>query len=381
MTWQVPTVIDRRRELVQALQAGEALARASRRLEVSRTTAYKWLGRYTSQGEAGLRDRSRRPKTSPRQTSAEMEARVCELRGRHPYWGGRKLHYRLKDLGIEGVPSPSAITDILNRNGLLSDQRRLKRDWQRFEADEPNQMWQMDFKGDFPIGSGRCYPLTVVDDHSRFNLCLKACGGQRGETVKSQLLPVFATYGLPETILVDNGPPWGSGYSRQPHTWFTAWLIRLGIYVSHGRPFHPQTRGKDERFHRSLKLEVLRDGSWQSLEEVQASLDRWQQVYNQERPHEALAYAVPASRYQSSPRALPDRLPSIEYPASDLVRRVQRPGEISFKGRIYQVGRAFAGEPVALREAQEDGLWDLYYCQQKLRTLDLRSPHPTQEDL
>ena len=381
MTWQVRTVMDRRRELVQALGAGEPLARVSRGLGVSRTTAYKWLGRYALQGETGLRDRSRRPKTSPRQTPPGMEAQVCELRRQHPYWGGRKLHHRLKHLGVLGVPSPSAITDILNRNGLLSDQRRLKRDWQRFEAAEPNQMWQMDFKGDFPIGNGRCYPLTVVDDHSRFNLCLKACPGQRGDTVKSQLLPVFDSYGLPETILVDNGPPWGSGYSRQPHTRFTAWLMRLGIYVSHGRPYHPQTRGKDERFHRSLKLEVLRDGSWQSLEEVQESLDRWQQVYNLERPHEALAYAVPASRYRPSPRALPSRLPAIEYPASDQVRRVQRPGEISFKGRIYQIGRAFAGEPVALREAEEDGVWDIYYCKQKLSTLDLRSPLPTQEDL
>jgi transposase InsO family protein len=105
-----------------------------------------------------------------------MEERVCELRRRHPAWGGRKLHHRLKALGVEGVPSPSAITDILARNALLRADRRLKRDWQRFEAERPNEMWQMDFKGDFALPSGRCYTLTVLDDHSRFNVCLQASG-------------------------------------------------------------------------------------------------------------------------------------------------------------------------------------------------------------
>jgi transposase InsO family protein len=381
MTWQVCTVVDRRRELVEALRAGEPVARVSRRLGVSRTTAYKWGSRYKSEGEAGLVERSRRPRTSPRQTPAAIEAQVCQLRRQNPYWGGRKLHHRLRALGVQDVPSPSAITDILARNGLLDPERRLLRDWQRFEAEQPNQMWQMDFKGDFPLGQGRCYPLTVVDDHSRFNLCLKACDNQRGDTVQSHLIPVFATYGLPETILVDNGPPWGSAYSRQPHTHHSAWLMRLGIYVSHGRPFHPQTRGKDERFHRSLKLEVLRDGAWQSLEQLQQDLDRWQQVYNQERPHQALAYAVPASRYTSSPRPLPSQLSAIEYPASDQVRRVQDHGEISFQGRIFKVGRAFTGEPVGLRESEEDAVWDVYYCKQRVGQADFRTPASSRQDL
>jgi transposase InsO family protein len=381
MSWQVWTVMDRRRELVEALREGQAVAKVSRRLGVSRATAYKWQAREREEGEAGLRDRSRRPRTSPRRTPAEMEARVCELRRSQPYWGGRKLYHRLKALGVQEVPSPSAITDILARNGLLDPERRLKRDWQRFEAAEPNQMWQMDFKGDFPLADGRCYPLTVVDDHSRFNLCLKACDNQRGDTVKSHLVPVFATYGLPEVILVDNGPPWGSAYSPQPHTRHSAWLMRLGIYVSHGRPYHPQTRGKDERFHRSLKLEVLRDGNWQSLEELQRDLDHWQRVYNLERPHQALAYAVPASRYVVSLRELPRRLPDIVYPASDQVRKVQDKGRISFKGRSFRIGRAFVGDPVGLRESEEDAVWDVYYCQQRVGRIDLRAPDSSQEDL
>lgn len=382
MTWQVSTVMDRRREVVQALGAGEPVARVARRHGVSRTTVYKWQARHEAEGESGLADHSRRPRTSPRRTPPEMEALVCELRRQNPYWGGRKLYHRLKVLGVEGVPSPSAITDILARNGLLHPERRLKRDWQRFEAAEPNQMWQMDFKGDFPLGGGRCYPLTVLDDHSRFNLCLKACGDQRGDTVKSHLLAVFESYGLPEAILVDNGPPWGSGYSRQPHTRHSAWLMRLGIHVSHGRPFHPQTRGKDERFHRSLKLEVLRDGHWQSLDELQQDLDRWQRVYNWERPHQTLAYAVPASRYVASLRKLPRRLPDIGYPSSDQVRIVQDKGRISFQGRSFRVGRAFVGEPVGLRpDEKEDAVWDIYYCNQRIGRAHLNTPPPATEDL
>jgi len=311
---------------------------------------------------------------SPRQTPAEVEEQVCSLRGLHPYWGGRKLHRRLLDLGVERVPSPSAITDILARNGLLNADRRLKRDWQRFEAEQPNQMWQMDFKGDFPLAAGRCYTLTLLDDHSRFNVCLQACANQRRETVENQLLPVFATYGLPEEMLVDNGPPWGSGYSRWPHTRLTAWLMRLGIQVSHGRPYHPQTRGKDERFHRSLGREVLSLRRGEDLAEVQLALDSWRLVYNQERPHQALDYRVPARAYVASLRPLPDETPAPEYLSTDEIRRVQGQGEISFRGRLLHIGKAFSGEPVALRATEEDGVWSVLYYKQRVGIVDLRSP-------
>jgi transposase InsO family protein len=380
MVLRAMTLLERRLQLVLALKEAEPLAAVSRRFDVSRDTAYKWLKRFELEGEAGLEDRSRRPKTSPRRTPAAIEEQVCELRWAHPAWGGRKLHHRLKALGLEYVPSPSAITDILNRNNLLSPERRQKRDWQRFQADEPNEMWQMDFKGDFALAEGRCYPLTVLDDHSRFSLCLQACGNQLGETVRFHLLRVFATYGLPEAILVDHGPPWGSGYGRQPHTRFSAWLISLGIYVSHGRPHHPQTRGKDERFHRSLKAEVLAGNSWFDIPEVQVVLDPWRVVYNEERPHEALGYRVPSERYQPSSRPLPSKLSEPEYLPTDVVRKVQGRGEISFRGRVHKIGHAFTEQPVALR-AKEDGVWDVYYFCQRVGRLDLRSPQQEPEDL
>ena len=192
--------------------------------------------------------------------------------------------------------------------------------------------------------------------------------------MKRHLMPVFATYGLPEAILVDNGPPWGSGYSRQPHTHFTAWLISYGVRVSHGQPYHPQTRGKDERFHRSLGLEVVTMRQWLDFLEYQSALDGWQPVYNQERPHEALGYAVPSSRYEPSPRRMPEERPSPEYLDGDDVRRVQDLGLISFQGRKLRVGRAFSGEPVALRAIEEEGVWDVYYYKQRVGRVDLRSP-------
>ena len=153
----------------------------------------------------------------------------------------------------------------------------------------------MDFKGHFAVGAARCHPLTVLDDHSRFNLCLQACVDEQGHTVQTHLTTSFRRYGLPQRVAVDNGSPWGDTLDS-PYTPLVAWLIRLGIRVSHSRPYHPQTLGKDERFHRSLKAEVLRE-SFPDLDTVQTRFDRWRTVYNFERPHEALSMQTPATRY------------------------------------------------------------------------------------
>jgi transposase InsO family protein len=342
---------------------------------ISRKTGYKWLSRHERDGLEGLGERSRRPLRSPGRTTALLEEQVCRLRREHPAWGGRKLHHRLRALGMEDVPAPSTITGILNRNGLLSPGRRLQREWQRFEETEPNALWQMDFKGHFPLAEGRCHPLTVLDDHSRFNLCLQACADERATTVQDQLTRVFACYGLPGRMLMDNGSPWGSE-RLHPHTWLTAWLIRLGITVVHGRPYHPQTQGKEERFHRTLDLEIL-DGhhhSWQTLEHIQReAFDPWREVYNHQRPHEALAHQPPASRYQPSSRRMPPVLPAIHYPRGDEVRKVQGKGRISFRGRELLVSRAFIGDSVALRPTG-DGTWDVYYCHQRVGRVDFTPP-------
>jgi transposase InsO family protein len=374
MPWRESTCMSERNEFIYwSGQPDANFSEACVRFGISRKTGYKWAKRARAGGEGALVDRSRRPQRCPHQTDAVMEQRICALRRDEPAWGPRKLAHVLKADGVSGLPAPSTICAILRRNGLLTEDRRLRRDWQRFEEDTPNALWQMDFKGHIPAGRGRCHPLTVLDDHSRFSIQLAACGDERGTTVQTQLTAAFQRYGLPERILTDNGSPWGGGRD-QPHTHLTAWLIRLGIGVLHGRPHHPQTQGKDERFHRTLNLELLGTRPcWHSLGELQRAFDAWREVYNYRRPHEAVGDRPPATRYTPSPRRLPAVLPPIEYAPGDAVRQVHDRGRVKFRGRLLRVSHAFIGQPIALR-AVDDGVWDIYFCNQQIGQADLRTP-------
>lgn len=369
MPWRESTCMSQRLEFVaQAKLRKDPFNVLCRKYGISRKTGYKWLGREESV------ELSRRPHVSPHKTPPEVEALVCELRRKEPVWGGRKIRHRLLLDGVAELPAASTITDILRRNGLLSPPLRPQRDLVRFEAEQPNDLWQMDFKGHFETAAGTCYPLTVLDDHSRFLLCLAACSDQKTETVKAQLLRLFRIYGLPKCILCDNGPPWG-GDAKHRLTKLCAWLMRLGITVKHGRPYHPQTQGKDERFHRTLKAELLlrREAEWLELDEVQVAFDVYRPHYNEYRPHQALGGMPPAWRYTASARALPDRLPEPVYEASDVLRRVQKDSRFDFRGRSYRLGKAFIGQTIALR-ANEQGGWDVYYCWQRLGRLDPSTP-------
>jgi transposase InsO family protein len=373
MPWKEVTVVSSRKEFVfLALRAGVKITDLCQGFNISRKTGYKWINRYLSQGEAGLEDESRQPHRSPGKTAPELETAVLKLRSRHPAWGGRKIHSRLLALGHESVPAASTITDILRRYGLIDPQETEKhRAWQSFEAEAPNDLWQMDFKGHFSMAQGRCHPLTTLDDHSRYALCLAACIDEKGVTVQERMRMVFRRYGLPRRLLVDNGSPWGA-HERHIYTPLTVWLMRLGIIIIHSRPYHPQTLGKEERFHRSLKAEVTQYCGALSLELCQQRFDQWRQVYNCQRPHEALKMQVPASRYQPSPRRFPEKLPPIEYSPQDAVRKVQANGWISFHNREYRLSKAFRGEYVALRPTQTDGLWEAFFCNQMIDQIDLR---------
>lgn len=387
MSWKEVSVMSQRAELVSlALAEGANVSALCVRFGVSRKTADKWIGRcraaaVTSGVAAGLgdqgdvfADRSRRPLEPAGRTVAAMEERVRGGRGAHPAWGGRKPRRRLSDPGHAGVPAASTVTEILRRHGLLDSAAGagVPRDFPRFEHPQPNDLWRMDFKGHFGLTSaGRCHPLTVLDDHSRYSLGLRACGNEQGETVRSELRSIFRVYGLPRRMLMDNGPPWGDT-GQQPRTQFTAGLVRLGIGVSHGRPYHPQTPGKEERFHRTLKAEVLRDRRFRDLADCQRRFDPWRLSDNTERPHDALALAVPASRYRPRGRVFAESLPVVEYAADVPVRKTQANGEIDFRGQRVPVGGAFAREPVGLRATLTDGVWEALYCRQCLGTLDLR---------
>ena len=362
-----------RLEFVRLAAVADAnVAELCRRFGISRKTGYKWLARQRCDGDVAAR--SRRPLSSPGQTAPDMEAAVLALRVERPSWGGRKLRRRLLDKGLTGIPSASTITAILQRHGCIDP--ALSQQHQpltRFEHERPNALWQMDFKGHFAMVERRCHPLTVLDDHSRYAVCVSACLDETTSTVQERLVEVFRCFGLPERMNVDNGSPWGSSTGER-YTPLIVWLLRLGVGVSHSRPCHPQTNGKDERFHRTLKRDVLHGRVYASLDACQRAFDGFRDVYNTERPHEALGLATPVSRYQASPRRYPDSVPPVEYDPPDQPRRVDAGGWLSFKGHPVKVPKAFAGEHVALRPTTQDGLWDIVFIRHRLAQIDLRQP-------
>jgi len=377
MPWNEVTVMSERKRFVQL--AGEPKANISalcREFNISRPTGYLWLKRHKEEGEQGLKNHSSRPHNSPNRTSEELEDLILEIRLEYPMWGSVKIASQLRELGVIDLPSKTTINEVLKRHGRICPQESEKhKAYQRFEHEEPNDLWQMDFKGHIRMGNGiRCHPLTLLDDHSRFNLIIRACANEQSGTVKSSLIDVFRDYGLPERMTMDNGAPWG--YSgAQLHTHLTAWLIRLGIRVYHSRPCHPQTQGKLERFHRTFKSELLSLYEFDDLEHAQSGFDYWRDVYNYERPHGAIDLAVPSERYQPSESVYnEDALSAIEYDSDMEVRKVQVDGLINYKGKVYRVGSAFHGEPVGLKPTEEEDMMAVYYCHQKVLLLDLKCP-------
>jgi transposase InsO family protein len=373
MPWKEVSAMSGRREFVSLATApGANVRELCRRFQVSPTTAYKWISR--SEGE-DFSDRSRRPHRSPNRTSRAIEERVLELRDEHPHWNARKIRRVLRnELRCDQLPAASTVGTILKRNGRITEKASAAaHQWQRFEHEAPNDLSQADFMGHFGVGSQRCYALTMIDDHSRYAQLLEACTNERTDTVKDRFIRAFRRYGLPLGINVDNGNPWGNP-TGEPYTKLTVWLMRLGVRVSHSRPRHPQTNGKDERFHRTIRAELVGQRTFQSIDEVQRHFDRWRHEYNHERPHEALALEVPASRYAASRRSYPEVLAQISYNEGDVVKTVRNNGMVSLWKNDFYVGQAFAGQPVAFRPTKDDGVWKIYFCEKELRLVDRTDP-------
>lgn len=372
MPWKEMSPMDQRQEFVAlASQEGANLRELCRRFAISPPTGYKWLERAAGGGSEWAANLSRRPRHSPGRSSAAIEASVLQVRDAHPAWGARKIARVLQREGCD-PPACSTVHAILQRHGRIQARRTPGAAPGRFEYTAPNLLWQMDFKGHRAMGVGqRCHPLTVVDDHSRYAVCLAACANEQGSTVQTWLTRTFQRYGLPEAFLVDNGNPWGSG-PRRSWTRFGVWLLKLGIDVIHSRPYHPQTRGKNERFNRTLEDEVFAFNRFSDLDHAQRAFDRWRNIYNTVRPHEALGQDVPVSRYRPSLRAMPTQLPVPEYNSGDILRSVgTTKAYISFKGRLWGVPDAFAGERVAIRPLSRDGLLGVFFAARQIATIDL----------
>jgi transposase InsO family protein len=300
-----------------------------------------------------------------------MEAAVLAVRRENRVWGGRKIAGSLDRQGLS-PPSPSTITAILRRNGepMVAAGQKV---WKRFEHAAPNVLWQMDFKGHVALSNGRLHPLTVIDDHSRYAVVLHAAAAERHTIVQNAVQAAFERYGLPEIILTDNGSPWGDTGERSL-TKLGVWLIEHGVAPWHSAPYHPQTHGKNERFNRTLKAELLDGRTFADLTQAQHGFDIWRHRYNHHRPHDALGLAVPADRYRSSPRRFRSEVEPFEYGPDDIVRRVDNAARIGFCRRRLKASKALIGKHVAIRPRERDGLFDLVFRHVTVKSIDFHNP-------
>lgn len=370
MPWKEETVENQRRTFVtQALEEGCNFSALCRSYGITRRTGYKWVERY--QAGLSLSDRSREPLFQPRKTLPETEDLILTVRQNHPTWGARKILRYLLDKGNTGLPAPSTAASILKRNGFVTPEASAQHTpFQRFVRDAPNDLWQMDFKGHFAMCDGnRCHALTMKDDHSRNLLCLDAYDNERWDSVKSSLLRVFGEYGLPNAILCDNGSPWGD--SKQGYTLFELWMMQMDVLPIHGRPMHPQTQGKEERFHRTLNEDVLKRVAIRDLQHAQEVFDAYRLEFNMERPHGALNLDVPAKHYKPSQKRMPEQLSEPEYDAGKTLRKVNCKGYVSIQNHRYYLSETFAEKYLELLPL-EDSVFALCYGQFIIAKVDLK---------
>ena len=373
MPWKVDPVTEQRTALVHAVRvAGLPVAEAARRFGVSRRTAHKWLARFDADPAAPPADRSRRPHASPARTPADVEAAVLEARDRLG-WGPRKLGAVLR---AEGRPAPPArtIAAILRRHGRVAAAAPdAAPPPQRFQRDAPNDLWQLDFKGPVEVGRRRVCPLVVLDDHSRYCLALRPCADMTYATVQAVLWGLFGDVGMPEQLLCDNA--FSARNTAVGLSAFDAWLIRLGVRPVHGRPYHPQTQGKVERFNGTLERELWPTARRDTPEHFAADCERWRPLYNAVRPHEALGDEPPALRWRPSPRPRPATLPEVAYPADAELRTVGHAGDIRWRRARVLVGQGLAGQRVQVVEHEHD--IEVYYGPHRVRHVAaaLLGPH------
>lgn len=364
MPWSEVSLVDRRRRFIEDVQLGVfSLRELCERYDVSRPTAYLWVARFQQEGLAGLVDRSHRPHSCPHATAAHVWQAVRQARQEHPTWGPKKLLWLVAKRRDEALPAPSTVAGWLQRNHLVAARRRRP---QRphpgkplGHATAPNELWTIDYKGQFRTRDGRyCYPLTVVDAHSRY---LLACHGLLHPTrtlTHAALERLFREYGLPERIRSDNGAPFAS-MALARLSKLSAWWIRLGITPELIEPGHPEQNPQHERMHRTLKAETTRPPA-ATCRAQQRRFCHWRREYNEQRPHEALHQQPPATLYRHSSRPYPTRPAGPEYPGHFEIRRVSRNGGIRWASHRVPVSHSILEEDIGF-EPIDDGLWDVYY--------------------
>lgn len=371
MAWDERTVEQMREEFVRRVLAQErSKAALCREYGISRPTGDKWIERF--QGGESMPDRSRAPKSVPGRIDSGMEAEIVRIRQLHPALGAVKLRKIMENAGYTNLPCARTFNNIFVRHGLIeSEASQAATPYQRFEKAIPNEMWQADFKGHFRMEDGyRCHPLNIIDDCSRFNLCIEALTNETFDAVKPVMERLFKEYGLPFSFLCDNGNPWGTtqslGFSR-----FEVWLMELGILTLHGKPLHPQTQGKEERFNRSFTRECLKGKVFADKNHAQSCFDEYRAFYNEVRPHFALDLEVPSSRYKPSSRQMPQVIEDWEYSSEYQLCKVKDSGYFNYKGQGFFLSEAFAGKYIAVRESHLPGQITLVFRKFKIGRIDL----------
>jgi transposase InsO family protein len=370
MPWRETSVMEQRIEfLMRARQEGMPFAQLCREYGISRQTGYTWCRRLEEGGSFGaLRERSRRPAHSPTRTPEAVAARVLALRDQYG-WGARKLQVLLAREGI--ALEEWTLNRILRRQGRVACEAAPGSARQRFAREAPNQLYQLDFKGEYRLGQGWCYPLSLLDDHSRYLVGLWALPSTRLEGVQQALRGLFREQGVPQAMLMDRGRPWWATTNGHGLTRLSVWLLEQDIALLYGRPYHPQTRGKVERFHRTLKARTRLEGVPPDLPSWQRWVRRFREEYNTVRPHEALGMRCPVEAYSPAHlRPYREQPAPYTYPRG-VVRRLNSQGCLEWRGRRWFVCEALAGAQVGVEEAEH--LVVVSYRAMTIRELDLRT--------
>lgn len=372
MPWECRTVEDQRKEFAQAAMCCSNFSALCREFGIDRHTGYKWKERY--QANQPLIDRSRRPHTTPNRTPEEVERLVLAVRANNPGWGARTIRNVLLREGHKNIPCAKTVNNILNRYGCISPEESLKHQpFTRFEKELCNQMWQADFKGEFRMADDHyCYPLDIIDDHSRFALKVTP----RLSTA-NVVIPVFTEafreYGLPNSVLSDNGAQF-AGF-KKGYTQFERWLMDLDILPIHGRIKHPQTQGKIERFHRTMKHELLNHTSIADIEDAVRKLDTWRDKYNNVRPHEALGMKTPAEVYEPSKRQYIEIIKKYEYGGEYHVIKVNNWGYVRFdKWQVY-LSETMIDQYIEFRPSSDGETFIACYRNYKIAEFDTEDGH------
>jgi len=367
MPWMEDTKVEKRQKFIMRLEQDVSMAQACREFGISRPTGYKWKDRFEQEGPQGLEDRSSAPHNIPHKTDPVVASKVCMMREAEPNFGPKKLLARLEhEYPGADWPAASTIGAILKRNGYIDEKsppdtsQAPPRTEPLEEADRPNRIWSVDFKGQFELGNGQmCYPLTITDNYSRMVFGAKALPSTAGAPAKDYIQSVFTEWGIPERIRTDNGQPFASS---APHglSSLSAWWVALGITHERIDPGCPHQNPRHERFHLTLKRWCARPAA-QTMERQQHSFDDFMDKFNRERPHEAHGEQPPVSAHEDNTAEFSPSKATLSYPMCDFSRKVRTDGTIKVAGRLIRVSEAFQGFAVGLKETIP-GVWVVVFA-------------------